>query len=94
MEEVESPLEEIPSMVKLDTTQLREVVPLIFGAKCIVDSSCREDCSRTNGPGDELVVLVGHRIKNGRIESGHEMGRVGRAGGISVGFIPTLGSSE
>jgi len=40
MEEVESPLEEIPSVVKLDAPQLGEVVLSIFGAKCIVGSCC------------------------------------------------------
>ena len=68
-----SPLEEIPSVIQLDATQLRKLVRLIFGAEGIVGSGCHEDGSRANGTGDELVVLAGDGIQNGRVESGHVM---------------------
>ena len=61
-EEVVSPLEEIPSMVKLDTPQLRKVVLLIFGAENIVESDCCENGSGADGTGDELVALAGDEV--------------------------------
>jgi hypothetical protein len=72
LEEVVSPLEEIPSMVKLDAPQLREVVFLIFGAEGIVENGCREDYSGANSTSDKLAVLAS---QDGRVESGHEMVR-------------------
>jgi len=68
-------MEEIPSMVKLDTPQLGESVTIILGAESIVDSSCRDDGSRTNCTSDELVVLVGDGIQDGRVESRHGWAR-------------------
>jgi len=89
MEEVESPLEEIPSMVKLDTTQLGEVVFLIFGADCIV-GGCREDCSCANGTSDGSAVLASDRIQDGRVESGHEADRGRQNGGdLSILYEPS-----
>ena len=73
MEEVESPLEEIPSMVKLDATQLWEVVLPIFGAKCMVGSGYRKDYSRTSDTSDESAVLAGDGSQDSRVESGHEV---------------------
>jgi len=71
LEEVVSPLEEIPSMVKLDSPQLGEFVFLILGAESMVDSGCNEDGSRANGANDELVVLADDGIQDGRVESRH-----------------------
>ena len=75
LEEIISPLEEIPSMVKLDTPQLRKVVPRILGAENIVEGGCREDGSCANGTSDEPVVLVSDEVQDGRVESGHEVAR-------------------
>jgi len=71
LEEVVSPLEEIPSMVKLDSPQLGEFVLLILGAESIVDSGCHEDGSSADGSSDKLVVFAHDGIQNGRVESGH-----------------------
>jgi len=71
LEEVVSPLKEIPSMVKPNAPQLGESVLLIIGAESIVDSGCREDGSRADGASDELVVLANDGIQDGRAESGH-----------------------
>ena len=71
LEEVVSPLEEIPSMVKLDTPQLGKAAVLISGAEDIVENSCRKDGSRAKGTSDELVVLSYDEIRDGRVESGH-----------------------
>ena len=68
LEEVVSPLEEIPSMEKLDALQLRKVVVLIFGAESIVENGYRKDGSRAKG---EPVVLSRDEIQDGRAESGH-----------------------
>jgi hypothetical protein len=76
LEEIVSPLEEIPSMVKLDTPQPRKGVLFIFGAEKIVESGCREDCSGANGTGNKLVFLASDEIQDGRVESGHEVVRV------------------
>ena len=84
LEEVVSPLEEIPSMIKLDAAQLRKLVRLIFGAESIVGSSCHEDGSRASGTGDELIVLTDDRTQNSRVESGHEMARDGEKGGCGA----------
>ena len=80
MEEVVPPLEEIPSMVKLDAPQLRKFVLLISGAEGIVESSCREDRNSANGTGDKLVILASDEIQDGRVESGHEVVRGGGMG--------------
>jgi len=82
MEEVESPLEEIPSVVKLDTPQLGGFMLPIFGGERIVGSGCREDHSRTDGTSDELVV------QDGRVESGHGVGREDGGGGRPGFFQP------
>ena len=62
--------EEIPSMVELDTRQLREVVFLIPGAERIVEGGCHEDGASTNGTGGESVVLASDEIQEGRVGSG------------------------
>lgn len=72
LEEVVSPLEEIPGMVKLDALQLRNAVLLVFGAEGIVENGCRENGSGANGPGDKLVALAS---QDGRVESGHKVVR-------------------
>ena len=77
LEEIVSPLEEIPSMNKLDTAQLGKFVRLIFEAEGMIDNGCHENCSRTSDTDDELVVLTGDGIQNGRAESGHGMVRDG-----------------
>ena len=60
--EVVPPLEEIPSMVKLDTPQLRKAVLLILGAESIVEDDCRENDSDANGTSDELVALASDEV--------------------------------
>ena len=91
LEEVVSLLEEIPSMIKLDTAQLRKLVCLIFGAESIVDSGCHKDGSRANGTGDELIFLTGDEIQNGRVESGHGVVRDGeRRGHDTRGSVKSL----
>ena len=81
LEEVVPSLEEIPSVVKLDAAQLRKLVRLIFGAENIVDSGCHKNGSRAKGTGDELIVFVGDKIQNGKIESGHGVVRDGERRG-------------
>ena len=71
LEEIVSSLEEIPSVVKLDTPQLGKLVLLVLGAESIVDGGCREDCDRANGSNDELAVLADDGIQDGGVESGH-----------------------
>ena len=62
-EEVVSPLEEIPSMVNLDTPQLGKPVLFIFGAENIVESDYCENGSGVNGTSDELgVALAGDEV--------------------------------
>ena len=87
LEEIISPLEEIPSMVKLDTPQLRKVVPRILRAENIVEGGCREDGSCANGTSDEPVVLVSDEVQDGRIESGHEVARKQGRRGCGVLFV-------
>ena len=67
-----SPLEKVPSVVKLDAPQLGEVALLIFRAKSVVDSGRREDGSCANSTSDEPVVFAGGETQDGRVESGHE----------------------
>ena len=71
LQEVVSPSEEIPSVEKLDSPQLGEFVLLFLGAESIVDNGCREDGSRADGAGDELVVLADDGIQDCRVESGN-----------------------
>ena len=75
LEEVVSPLKEIPSMVKLDAPQLGKVVLLISGAESIVENGCHKDSGRANSTSNKLVVLAGDEIQGGRVESGHEVAR-------------------
>jgi hypothetical protein len=58
LEEVVPPSEEIPSMVKLYTPQLGELVLLIFGTESVVGSSCHKDNGGC-GCGGKLIVLTG-----------------------------------
>ena len=53
VEEVVPPLEEIPSVVKLDSPQPGEALLFILGAERIVGSCCREDCNSAHGTCDE-----------------------------------------
>ena len=62
LEEVVSSLEEIPSMVKLDSSQLRKVVLPISGVESIVENSCHEDGGCANGTSDKLVVLASDEV--------------------------------
>ena len=75
VDEVVSPSEKIPSMVKLDASQLREFISVILGAESIVGGGYREDGSGANSTGDELVVLDGGGIHDSRAESEHEVVR-------------------
>ena len=61
-EEVVSPLEETPSMVKLDTRQLRKAMLLIFRVENIVESDCCENGSGADGTSDELVALASDEV--------------------------------
>ena len=75
LEEVVSPLEEIPSMMQLDTLQLGEFVPFIFGAESIIGGCCREDGSHANGTGDEPDIIASGGIQDSRVDDGHKMGQ-------------------
>jgi len=86
LEKVVSPLEEVPSMIKLDAPQLRKLVDLIFEAESIAENGCREDGSRAKGTGSELVVLSCDEIQDSRVESGHEVVREQGRGGHGVLF--------
>ena len=77
MEEVVSPSEEIPSMVKLDASKLGELTPLILEAENVVDGGYREDGSCANSTDDKTDVLGGEKIHDSRVESGHEVARKG-----------------
>ena len=71
-EEVVSVLEEIPSMVKLDASQLGKFVVLIFGAENIPENCCRKDGrGRAKGTSGELVFISCDKAQDGRAESGH-----------------------
>ena len=86
MEEVISPLEEVPSVVELDAPQLGELVLSLIGAEYIVDSGCREDYRRPNGTSGEFVVQDG-RAKSGRGVGGEDRTRVELgASFLSTGF--------
>ena len=74
LEEVVSPLEEIPSMIQLDTLQLGEFVPFIFGAESIIGGCCREDGNHANGTGDEPDIIASEGIQDSRVDDGHKMG--------------------
>jgi hypothetical protein len=76
MEKIVSPLEEIPSVVKLDAGQLGEPALVIFGAEMVIDDCRREDGARADSADDELIVLDNDGIQ--RVESGHEVVRRGR----------------
>ena len=58
LEEVVSPLVEIPSMIKLDASQLGKVVRIFFGAERVVGNGCRDD-NGANRAGDESAVPAG-----------------------------------
>ena len=75
LEKIVSPLEEIPSVVKLDAPQLRKLMVLIFESESIVENCCREDGSRAQGTSSELVVLSCNEIQDSGVESGHEVAR-------------------
>ena len=77
VDEIVSSSEEIPSIVKLDAPQPREFMLLILGAENIVGSSYREEGSRANSTDGEVIVLDGEGIHDSRVESGHEVVRVG-----------------
>lgn len=62
-------------MVKLDSSQLGDVVLPIFGTESVVDGGCRKDCSCDNGTSGKLVVLAGDGGQGKRVENGHEVGR-------------------
>ena len=74
---------EVPSMVGLDARQLGEFVLLGLAgvAERIKDDGRCEDGSDAKDAGDELVVLTGDGMKEGRIESRHEVERVGERRG-------------
>ena len=74
-EEVVSPSEEIPSMVKLNAMQLGEFVFLVFGIESVADSGRPEDGNHSNDTSHDLVVLAGDGGQDGRVENGHEIGK-------------------
>jgi len=86
LKEVVPPIEEIPSMVKLDAPQLGEFVMLIIGSESVVYDGCRENGNHANGTSDELVVLAGDGIQDGGIEGGHGEGKETRTRGCGVLF--------
>ena len=86
LEEVVSPLEEIPSVVKLDASQLGEAVVVIPGPERVVYSSCCDDGSRADRTSDESVLATGGGSQESRFESGHEVGMGRRTGWHRVLF--------
>jgi len=64
LEKVVSPLEEIPSMVKLDAPQLRKLVVPIAESESIVENCCRKDGGCAKGTSSELVVLSCDEIQD------------------------------
>ena len=81
LEEVVTPLVELPSMIKLNPSQLGKLVRIFSGAESIVGGSCRDE-KRTNRPSDELVVLAGDGIQDGGVEEGHGTMRNDRERGL------------
>jgi hypothetical protein len=83
---------EVPSMVGLDAGQLGEFVltGLALGAESIKDDGRGDDRSDAEDAGDELVVLAGDGMKEGRIESRHGGGGLGRGERRVRGFISIL----
>ena len=77
LEEIVSRSIEIPSVIKLNTPQLGKLVRPLFSAENIVGGGCREDDSRANRASDELAVLSGDGIRDGRVEEGHGAARKG-----------------
>ena len=75
LKEVVSSLEEVPSMVKLDALQILEFVLLNFRGESVVHGSCREDSSRANDDGNELVVLAHDGMEDGSAQGRHEVDR-------------------
>ena len=67
-------MKEVPSVVKLDAPQIGEFLLLIPRAENIVYCSRREDSSRANDDGDELVVLDHDRRKGGIAGGRHRVG--------------------
>jgi hypothetical protein len=58
-QEIVPPIEEIPSMVQLDSPQLRKSVLLTLGPEGKVDSGRRKNSSYPKRTSSELVVLAG-----------------------------------
>ena len=82
MDEVVSPSEEVPRVVKLDPRQLGEVALFILGTEDVVDGGCPEDYSHANDTSNEVVALSGDGAQDGGLENGHEVGKAGRVKGM------------
>ena len=65
LEEVVSPLVEIPSMIKLNAPQLRKVLRIFSGVESIVGGGCHEKNKRANRASDKLDILAGDGIQDG-----------------------------
>ena len=57
MEEIVSPSEEIPSVVKLNAAQLGEPALIILEAEAIIDNGCRKDNTCADSAEDKLTVF-------------------------------------
>ena len=56
-EEIVSPSEEIPSVVKLEPGQFGEPALIILGAEAVIYNGYRKDNTCANGAKDKLIVL-------------------------------------
>ena len=77
LQEIVSPLKEIPCVIKLDSPQHREFVLLILGTGNVVDSSRREDNARANCNSNELVIHAGDGVESGSVSVGRGKVRSG-----------------
>lgn len=91
LEEVVTLSEEIPSVVKLDAPQSGKLVRLVFGAERIIGNYRHKDSSNADSTSDNLAVLAGNWIQDGRI--GGEHGMVMRRGSRWSGSLNNLFAS-
>ena len=82
LEEVVSPLVEIPSMIKLNAPQLGKVLRISLGAESKVGGGCCEDNKRAKYTSEEVDALAGDGIQDGGAGEGH--GVVRKEGGYLV----------
>ena len=60
-EEIVALVEELPSMVQLNSPQLGKPISIALGPEGKIDNGCRKDSSHANCAGKELAVFAGDR---------------------------------